>query len=343
MRYIVRLLITSVIISLIFGFLLIPTSEAHVPNFEAESEGLEEAVKIDDPTKSWVLYGNLPHHGGARYYKMHLNDGDRLRLTLFSPDQDFILSLVVMGPGIVSEGTVPDFVETLNGTGTEVLQGKRPDTADYEPFTPGSYYYFVDFDRGINASGIYYIAVYHPDKGGNFGLAVGYREEFTIDEWIRVPIDAINIHIWEGQNPGLIIAPLIITVIAGILILIFLRPKGIEVPKTDIWRWFVIITALIYLGSGIMMFTQMGRAMTIANAGAGAAVTSIFAILPVIFATIMFKIALKLKKEVDKGSRAKMLMFAVLGLFLWAGLIFGPIMAVSAALWPNRFFNLNKD
>jgi intergrase/recombinase len=96
-----------------------------VPTFSDEHGGLESAVEVENPTKSWVLYDKLENNEDVRYYRLELKKGDRLRLILFSPEQDFVLSMVVMGPGITSEGVVPEFIETVNVSNSHVVIGER--------------------------------------------------------------------------------------------------------------------------------------------------------------------------------------------------------------------------
>jgi hypothetical protein len=305
-----------------------------VPTFSDEHGGLESAVEVENPTKSWVLYDKLENNEDVRYYRLELKKGDRLRLILFSPEQDFVLSMVVMGPGITSEGVVPEFIETVNVSNSHVVIGERPDSASYEPFTPGSYYYFVDYNEEINVSGNYFVAVYSTEGGGNFGLAVGYKETFSLIEWIRVPVDAVKIHLWEGQNFIVIISPLIITIIAGLVLLIKIKPRGIHLPFNDIWRVSGTLAAFFYIGTGFILLHQMVRALTIGPAGGAVIVTIIFAGIPIFLGYVILKITLNLKEQLTMNKRIKLILFAIVGLFLWSGLIIGPVLVVIASFIP---------
>ena len=59
-------------------------------------------------------------------------------------------------------------------------------------------------------SGKYYIVVSSEQGEGNYGIVVGYKETFTLKEWISVPLNQIKIYRWEGQSLILIFAPLAI-------------------------------------------------------------------------------------------------------------------------------------
>lgn len=331
-----------VILLTMISIATLPAASAHVPTFSDEHTGLDSAVTVEEPTKSWVLYGELHHEEDVSYYKLDLDRGDRLRLVLFSTEQDYILSVVIMGPGITSGGQVPEFIETPNGSGAMVVPGERPDSAEFEPFTPGSYFYFVDYDQEINVSGTYYAAVYSTEGEGSFGMAVGYRETFSAQEWVRVPLDAIRIHMWEGQNIVVILLPLILTVIAGLVILIRLKPRGISLPMDEQWRVIGAVAGLIYLGTGFMMLYQLARAATIGPAGAAAVVTLIFIAIPMVLGYIILGISLQPGETLTRRKRLRLILLAVLGLIMWGGLIIGPVLAVIAAFSPAKRANITN-
>lgn len=202
-------------------------AHAHVPLTTGDNEALETATHIHDPLKSWAIYSELREGGVANYYRFDMDQGQRLRLLLFIPKEDlFTPGLVIMGPGIESQGTIPAFIDVPEGSGALVVEGKRPNQASYEPFTPASQYNLVDVDMEITAPGTYYVAVYEPSQGGLYGLALGYQEEFGLVECIRVPLDVIRVHLWEGQPLGFILAPLLGIVVIGYIFLLWQRKKG---------------------------------------------------------------------------------------------------------------------
>ena len=329
MKFILKMLLIALTL-----IIFVQPASAHVPTFSDEHGGLDSVVEVKNPTKSRVLYNELHDKDDVKYYKFEMEKGDRLRLVLFSPEQDFIFSFVVMGPGIASEGVVPDFIEEVNGSDSQVVVGERPDSASYEPFTPGSYYYFVDYDEEINVTGTYFVAIYSDEGGGNFGLAVGYKETFSLIEWVRVPIDAVKIHMWEGQNPVLILSPLIITLIAGLIILVIIKPQNIHLPLNEPWRIIGSLAALMYIGTGFILLYQMVRALTIGPAGGAVIVTIIFAVIPIIIGYVILKTTLNLEENLTLHKRLKLIVFALLGLFLWSGLILGPVLTAITSFLP---------
>jgi len=173
---------------LVFLLVILPISSiasAHVPRTAEGNHSLETAMFIEDPIKSWAIYSELGNGQIANYYKMDLDEGDRLYLSIITPeDQDFIPNMVIIGPGIQDMDTIPNFINRPENHGAKLVPGV-PGEREYEPFTPGSYYHPTRFDRRLSDSGTYYVVVYNPEEiGGKYALAVGYRESWTPLEWV---------------------------------------------------------------------------------------------------------------------------------------------------------------
>jgi hypothetical protein len=319
-------------IALLVILLLVTGIQAHVPLIGGDNEALETATYIDDPLKSWAIYGELRDAAVVNYYRFDMEQGQRLRLMLFTPEEElFTPGLVIMGPRIEPQGTVPSIVTVPQGAGAMVVEGKRPERASYEPFTPASQFELVDIDLNVLASGTYYVAVYEPLQGGPYGLALGYKEEFSLVEWIRVPLDVIRIHQWEGQSLAFILAPLLAVLACGFSLLFWQRKKGASVPQNT-FGWIGSFISFLYLGSGAIMFTQMAIALTRTTLSPAVIVTIIFALLPVIAGVIMVRVALSVQGKIETKARLKIAILGILGLFIWAGLVIGPVIAVVASL-----------
>lgn len=323
----------------LFGFVLLfllsmMGVHAHVPLTTGDNEALETATHIHDPLKSWAIYSELREGSVVNYYRFDMDQGQRLRLLLFTPDEDlFTPGLMIMGPGIESHGTIPAFVDVPEGSGALVVEGKRPEQASYEPFTPVSQYNLVDVDMNVTAPGTYYVAVYEPSQGGRYGLALGYQEEFGLVEWIRVPLDVIRIHQWEGQPLGFILAPLLGIVVIGYIFLLWKRKKGALGLQSsfDLIGSFV---GFLYLGSSAIILTQMAIALSRAPLTSSVMVTIVFALLPLIAGIALLHVAMQARETVETKARVKMAFLGIAGLFVWAGLIIGPFLAIVASLLP---------
>ena len=200
---------TSVWLALLL-FLLISISPVlgHTPLQPDDNKSLDTPMVISDPTKSWAIYTELHEKEEAQYYILHLEEGERLKASLYVPiaEKGFIPKLVVLGSEISSNDVLPGFIEAPNGVGFLVVESNLPESPKYEPFTPSSYYYLSEFDLEISEYGDYYLVVYETSRGGRYGLAVGYREVFGIGEWLLIPIDVLGIREWEGQFIGLVLS-----------------------------------------------------------------------------------------------------------------------------------------
>lgn len=321
-------------ILLILMLALVPTVSAHTPLKPGEENtSLERALEIPNPTKSWTLYRELHEAGETEYYKLQLDPGERLRISLYTPtteNPNFAPNLVVMGPDIASEDILPEFVEVPDGFGFVIIETDRPEKPEYEPFTPTSYYYLVDFDMEISTGGTYYFAVYETAREGRYGVALGYKEEFTLLEWVKIPLDVISIHLWEGQHLGLILAPMLATLVIGFGLLIW--KYGLDLNAFNL----VGSTAgLLYLGSGFMILMQMIISLMGAKYDSLVILTIIFTLLPFLLGFALLRKVGRGRSALSIRDRVIFVLLGVLGLFSWAGLLLGPALAMVASILPS--------
>jgi len=264
-----------------------------------------------------------------------MEQGERLRLMLFIPISEkerFKPNLVVMGPGITSQDAPPEFVEIAGGVGVTVLEGQLSAEPAYEPFTPSAYYYLADLDLDVSVAGTYHVAVYEAYQGGRYGLAIGYREEFGLDEWLMIPIDVIGVHEWEGQSIGLILAPMLAALSIGFALSIWRRRAILR----EIFNVTGVSAGLLYLGSGAMMFTQMILALAATGPDFSAVLTVVFTLLPILLGVAILRLTIKDPKSVTKRVRAFIAILGLLGLFTWAGLLVGPALALLTSVLPAK-------
>jgi hypothetical protein len=309
---------------------------AHAPDKPTDNESLATAYTISDPIKSWAIYAELHEEKEAQYYKFDMVQNERLFAMLFVPtseDNKFMPSLVVMGPGITSQDVLPEYLETVEGEGVMLLEAERPSKPTYEAFTPSSYYYLASLDQEVAVAGTYHVAVYESSRGGRYGLAIGYREEFGLDEFVKIPIDVIGIHQWEGQSLLFIFAPLLATLAIGFTLLILKRPVALR----TLFGGIGVSAGLLYLGSGLIMSTQMILALTTATPDVTVILTAIFILIPVLLSVAVFRLTTK-GKEVTNRARFSMAILGALGLFAWAGILIGPILALLTSILPSKRF-----
>ena len=335
----------STSISIIF-LLLITSVQAHVPLTTRENMNLETATYIHDPLKSWSIYSKLQQSGEAQYYRFDMKKGQRLSLMLFIPftmsngknnnytnNNIFIPELAIMGPGIRSQEKIPAYVEIPEGAGVMVVAGKRPDEAVYEPFTPDSHYEIADVDMNINIDGTYYVAVYNPFQGGEYGLAIGYQEKFEVEEWILVPVNVIRIHLWEGQLLAFILAPMVAILVIGCGYLFWQRKKG-NIALYSPFGLLGNVAGFLYLGSGAIMFTQMLISLGRTTFTSSVIITILLVILPLITGSAMIYVAMQAGEGREMKARVEMGILGIFGLIIWAGLLVGPFLAILLSILP---------
>jgi hypothetical protein len=316
--------------------LMIPLASAHVPKVSDGNEGLESATIIEVPTKSWAIYDEIRHGEDAIYFRLDLRSGERLFASVFTPeDNRFSPGLVVMGPDNESIGEIPPYIEVPEDYGFMVVEGERPEHAEYEPFTPSSYYFTAEADLVVNTTGTYYLAVYEPSHGGKVGVAIGYVESFTVMEWLTIPSDVIGIHLWEGQGLLLILAPLIIVLTVGSSIQVFRVKSGRTGFETQ-FEWLAHIAGLLFIGTGAMLLLQMALALQRAPTPVSASVTLVLALIPIFLGLYILYHTKEMIRGGDLKSRLKPMVLGLLGLLLWSGLFFGPTLMMIIALLPAR-------
>jgi hypothetical protein len=278
------------------------------------------------------MYRELHDAEEVEYFKLHLKAGDKFQFSVSTPrseDPNFVPSAVVMWPGSDIEEDMPGFIEVPAGYGASLVKGLRPPAPEYEPFTPTSYYFIVDYAENVVQEGDYYFAVFEPQSSGKYGLAIGYVEEFTAVDWLKIPFDLLGIHVWEGQSLLMILAPLLLTIIIGspLLQMRYKLPLGLVTSVG-------LIAGLLDVGSGLMTFVQMVIAINGATQTETYPLTLLFALIPIVLGVLISLKTVRYKSGWSTKDRAIIIILGALGLVFWAGLIAGPILAIILALSP---------
>jgi hypothetical protein len=302
---------------------------AHVPLFAEDGSSPESAFVIEDPAKSWVVYDGLPDGPAVRYYRFRMEEGERIYSTLQVPRAGgFVPGMVLAGPGIGSSGPVPEYVSVPEGDGAMAVPGELPKQPEYEPFTPSKLYELARVDMPAPAAGDYTLAVYTSGEGGNYALALGFVESYTLGEWIRVPIDVIAIHHHEGQSLLLILAPMIAVLAIGTVLLLRRR------RALSLFALAGAAAGLLFIGSGAMTLMQMAIAAAGTDPGAAILLTLVFALIAILLGILALRVAFR--ERIGTGERIVMVALGALALVTWAGLVIGPVLALTAAIVPVR-------
>ena len=317
-------------LSAIALLLLAGVAIAHVPEFPRDNDSPDRALSIPNPAKSWVFYDALPA-GGATYYAVDLQAGDRLVLRLFTPRAgEFTPSLVVMSPTIEGRDEVPESVTVPDGYGARVIEGERASNADYEPFTPAAFYSTVSVDRRVDAGGTYLVAVYAPEfRAGPVGVVVGYEESFSAAEYLTVPYDRQRIHLWEGQSTGLVFGPGFLVLLGGLIVL----GRGLSGSQLTI-RTLIGLAALLFVAGAVSTAVQTAIAISKAGLDGGAVLTAAFVLIPGAIGVWLLRLALEDGLPTTRRTKVGLFVAGAIGLLTWGGYVLGPVVAIVVAVLP---------
>jgi hypothetical protein len=313
----------------------VPTALGHAPLISGDNMRLTEAMFIPDPTKSWAIYGELHESRNVDYYRFEIQKGQRIYISLMKPTnpetREFKPGFVLMGPGLINQGNIPEYMEQPSGSNIIVVMGNQPAQATYEPFAPSSFYQLGQLGIPAPDSGTYYVAVHEPERGGHYSLAIGERESFSLTEWILIPISLISVYQWEGQSLFMIFLPIIVTSAIGLLLL---WNKN-WMPNTP-FEWGGILAGILFLCTGSTVIFQMALALSHTPIVQEAFITFIFALLPMILGIAVIRSITNNRENVDIRKRAYLAAMGIIALFVWAGFLVGPMLALLTSVIPGR-------
>ncbi|MGZ4931696.1 MAG: hypothetical protein ACXV5P_02290 [Halobacteriota archaeon] len=331
-------------VAFILCLLLLPVASAHSPVFPGNNTNIDSAYVVNDPTKSWALYTTLPS-GQVQYYRFDVNEGESIFVQLYKNTEasnlGFVPSFVLMGPGLASNGTVPSSVTVPPASSSIVIQGQQPDQATYEGFGPGSFYDLGQVEVSAPTTGTYYVAVYDDaGQGGNYGLAIGERETYTPIEYLLIPYSVFMVHLWEGQNPLVVLAPLFLVVVVGLGILVTRGEShaSLRSPFTLLGT----LAGLVFLGTGASNLAQMILAISRSSLGSEALITLIFVLVPIILGILALRVALRRRERTGVAPRVAIFALGIIALLAWTGLYVGPALALVASIMPAYSHVLSK-
>jgi len=322
----------AVLLVLALSMVAIPAA-AHVPSFPTDNTSPDSAVVVPDAAKSWSFYDRI-ESGEVAYYRFSLTAGERLRVGTFTPDSGaFTLSVVVMSEAFEGTEGVPARVTVPEGMGALVVAGERPAGAEYEPFAPSATYSTASVDRPTDVDAAYLVAVYEPaNRSGEVGVTVGYREEFSPTEYLTVPFDLVQVRLWEGQQPLLVVGPFALTVLAGVAVG---RRRWTE-RSPSLARVVLGIGASLVLASGVNTAVQTLVALTKTGPTPGVAVTALYVVVPLACGGWGLWVAGRDAPVTTLRTRTGLAVAALASVATWAGFLVGPAVLLAVAVTPAR-------
>lgn len=322
----------AILLSALYLLLWPSCSEAHSPRFQRDGSDSAAPTVVVDPLKSWAFYGYLQNGRDVRYFAVNLEQGQRLRLNLLTPEGTaFAPSLAVIGPGLADEGQLPDYVRKPDGSGAVVVKGHR-DVFEYEPFTPGAYVFTAEFDLTVPVTGSYVVAVFEREgRSGPFSLAIGYEERFSLGEWVLLPFQLVRIYLWEGDPWPLVFGPALFLLVLGASVLLWRHKKGKSMSP---FQMTTIVAGFLYLASAANLVAQMLQSVSRSGFSGAVAITAGFIILAVAAGAVLVRLGWT-SQAPSRRSRLLLLVVSAAGLALLAGFVIGPVLAFVAALFPR--------
>jgi hypothetical protein len=312
---------------------------AHSPAFPNDNTSLANAAHVDNPSKSWAIYTHL-EEGVFHYYALDLKAGDRLYLNLIVPTDErgseFQPNMAILGPFMEENGTLPTSVEIPIGYGWKVVNGTFPSGPTYESFSPGTFMNLATFDAPAAADGRYYVVVYQDAAlapvHGDYGLAVGYIESFTLTEFLAIPFSLLNVYQWEGQSLVQIFIPMVAVFMVGLAGLYLWKKEALM--TIGLPQGAALLSGLLFLGTATNTMIQTLIAISQAGLVAEVLVTLIFIAAPILLGSFLIRMALR--RPLTQRSRVELFIIGLIGLFVWAGLILGPIIAMVGSVLPGK-------
>ena len=334
------LIMIMLVLSAVSLPLITDGASAHSPAFPGNNTSLANATLVENPSKSWAIYSHL-EESTVQYYVLDLKAGDRLYLNLIEPTHEkgtgSLPTMAILGPFLDRNGSLPSTVQIPPGYGWKVINSTIPDQATYEAFSPSAFLNLAAFDENVASDGRYYIAVFQ-EPGlqpvhGDYGLAIGYVESFTITEFILIPFSLFHVYQWEGQSLFQVLAPVVSVFLVGLISVYHWRRENLSQMG---WAYrFTLVSGLLFLGTAVNTIIQ--TIITISQTGlvVEVAVTLIFVLAPLLFGWFCLRNALGGRSALTRHRRIEMFIIGLLGLFVWGGLIVGPMIGMIGSCLPG--------
>ena len=183
--------------------------------------------------------------------------------------------------------------------------------------------------------GTYRVAVYDPEEGGNYGVTVGYIETFSVQERITTPIRLISVYRWSGESLALIFTPVAVVLLMGILLI---RKKARDL---DVSGRLGSLAGLLFFATGGSILFQMTLSLARAPEFSEAPITLLLASVPILLGSVA--LAISLGGGLKAKGRICLFLVGMIGLFVGAGFLAGPLMAIVACIIPSKRGTLERS
>jgi len=161
---------------------------------------------------------------------------------------------------------------------------------------------------------------------------VGYKEEFSATEWVGLPFQLMRINRWEGEGWAFILGPAVVTVAAGLALVVL---RGMRLGhRYGAFQWLCVVSGLLSMGTGAGVLVQMLDAAALTGLVGSMVITLLFVLLPVVFGTVISRVGLATKGPPALSDRLGLALLGALSMALLAGYVVGPVLAFVACALP---------
>jgi hypothetical protein len=326
-------LMRSLGISIIFFLIVLFASftSGHVPRDSGNNSGLSSTEEINNPTKSWAIYGHLKVDEENHYYSAYLKAGANLVLSLSrairEENDGFSPQIIIFGKEFTENPTLPGGIEKPDDYGWIIVNNNLNSKNEYEPFGPGYYYSIAEIEYVVPENNKYYIVV-TADQEGYYLMAVGRSESFTLEEWITTPLRMISVYQWEGQSWLLITIPWALTLLlTGFFIWV---RNSWNIKNLEVSKKFLLVMSIPFFGSSIQFFFQIIISVYHAGLDPGIVISIVLGILP--FLLGMYHLKTILNELEARTMHIKLIVISFIALFFWTGYVVFPVVIIGFSL-----------
>lgn len=325
---------------ILLALLATPTALAHIQPSTGEGATPERPIWLGPDTPAADL-GSLPAHGGIQYYSFSVASGQTVTIQLSRRPDSFLTGappgIAIIGPNLTSVGPRPPFLEVAPSDGAEIWRGVISNEIHYHAIEAIAVSPVFMMEFTAPASGRYELAVFDEDDGGAFLLEIDEHDTFSFHSYFVAPTQANDARAWEGQSSrGLILAPL-----AGAIAAILLHRLRWPRARLANAAWGAIAASIIFAGSAASYAHQ---AFLHRDLGFPVIVPTIaLALAAGITAVGLAATARSAANPPGLRTRLQIGVLAVFGFFCWTGALWGPGLAVAAALLPEDAATRSDD
>ncbi len=335
-----------------------PTA-AHLPIFTSGGSTMETAFKIPDANVSYAITAEFTSQTNRiHFYSFSVEAGHVLSFQLAVPAisslEDFAPVVMLIGPDLPDPDSFSDLlleefeIELVSGSGAiTFLYDGIHNEREFEPFTQVNLWTRQEVDVALPSMGVYYLAVAVPavwpgdaDSGyGKYMLAPGLLEEFSILDYMAIPLDWIRWHsFWEDSLPILLVPTFLVVAVVTPVTWSYWRHKKLDGVR-DVSGMLRITFIIGVIGAALMIGSAVNQLILVLwNSISSFETTGSIVMMLQTFGMILGIVSLLMMMGIAKSRSMGQFVLALAiaamvtfgALVVGAGWILGPVLFVGA-------------